>query len=142
MSSNKIRDMEASDDDDEYDKDYEDEGWLHDDLLRKIGMLHQKCIEYERIIKRLKMDLRLLKSHAMQTKLQIRINYDWDGKVANFADSVLSSVKEYLFPPYKFLKNGWMEYDDGPESFLTFVQGKVKILEGADYKVNGREFHV
>ena len=80
------------------------------------------------------MDLRLSKSHARQTKHQIRIDYDWDGKEANFADLVLSFVKEYLFPSYKFLKDGWMEYDDGPESLLTFVQGKVKISEGADFK--------
>jgi len=70
------------------------------------------------------MDLRLLKSHVRQTKCQIRINYDWDGKEANFADSVSSFVKEYLFPCYKFLNDRWMEYDDGPESLLAFVQGK------------------
>jgi hypothetical protein len=35
---------------------------------------------------------------------------------------------------YKFLKDGWMEYDNGPESLLAFVQGKVKIPEGAEYK--------
>ncbi len=81
--------MEVSDDDDEYDEDYEDKGRLHDALLRKIRMLCQKCVEYERVIKRLKMDLRLLKSHAMQTKHQIRINYNLDGKEANFADLVL-----------------------------------------------------
>jgi hypothetical protein len=51
------------------------------------------------------MDLRLPKSHARQTKHQIRIDYDWDGKEANFADSVLTFVKEYLFPRYKFLKD-------------------------------------
>ncbi len=39
MSSNKKRDMVASDDEDEYDEDYEDKGRLNDDLLRKIGML-------------------------------------------------------------------------------------------------------
>jgi hypothetical protein len=78
--------MVASDDDDEYDEDYRDEGRSHDVLLRNIGMLHQKCVEYKRIIKSLKMDLRLLKSHARQTKCQIRIDYDWDGKEANFAD--------------------------------------------------------
>jgi hypothetical protein len=38
MSSNKKRDMEASDDDDEYDEDYKDKGRLHDALLRKIGI--------------------------------------------------------------------------------------------------------
>ncbi len=69
----------ASDDDDEYDEDYEDEGRLDDELLRKIGMFCQKCVENKRIINRLKMDLRLSKSHARQTKCQIRINYDWDG---------------------------------------------------------------
>ncbi len=96
----------ATDDDDEYDEDYEDKGRLDDELLRKIGMLCQKCVEYKRIMKKLKMDLRLLKSHARQTKRQIRINYDWDGEEANFADLVLTFVKEYLFPHYKFLKDG------------------------------------
>jgi hypothetical protein len=70
MSSNKKRDMVMSDDEDEYDEDYEDKGSLDDDLLRKIGMLCQKYVEYKRIIKRLNMDLRLLKSHARQTKHQ------------------------------------------------------------------------
>jgi hypothetical protein len=126
--------MEASDGDDEYDEDYKDGSSLHDALLRKIGMLLQKCIENERIIKRLKMELRLSKPHARQTKHQILINYNWDGKEANFADLVLSFVKEYLFPRFKCLKDGWMDYDKGQDSFLTFVQGKVKIPEGAEYK--------
>ncbi len=124
--------MEASEDDDEYDEDYKDGSNLHDALLRKIGMLRQRCVKNERIIKRLKMELRLSKSHARQTKHQIRIGYDWDGKKANLADSVLSFVKEYLFPHFKFLKDGWMEYDKGQDSFLTFVQGKVQIPEGAE----------
>ncbi len=62
--------MEASDDDDEYDEDYKDKGRAHDALLRKIRMLRQRCLEYERIIKRLKMDLRLSKSHARQTNVR------------------------------------------------------------------------
>jgi hypothetical protein len=70
MSSNNKRDMEASEDDNEYDEDYKDEGRSRDALLRKIGMLHQRCIENKRIIKRLKMELRLSKSHARQTKLK------------------------------------------------------------------------
>ncbi len=118
--------MEASDDYDEYDEDYEVKARLHDTLLRQIGMHCQRCVENKRFIKRLKMDLRLSKSHARQTKFQIRINYDWDGKEANFSDLVLSFVKEYSFPGFKFLKDGWMEYDKGQKSFLIFVQGKVK----------------
>jgi hypothetical protein len=43
--------MVASDDDNEYDEDYEDKGRLDDELLRKIGMLCQKCVEYNRLSK-------------------------------------------------------------------------------------------
>jgi hypothetical protein len=44
MSTNNKMDMEASDDDNEYDEDYEDGSSLHDALLRKIRMLCQRCI--------------------------------------------------------------------------------------------------
>ncbi len=80
------------------------------------------------------MKLRLSKSHVRQMKCQIRIDYDWDGDEANFADSVLSFVKKYLFPRFKYLKDRWMEYDKGQDRFSTFVQGKVQIPEGVEYK--------
>ncbi len=51
--------MVVSDDGNEYDGDYKDKGRSDDELLRKIGMFHKKCIEYKSIIKRLRMDLRL-----------------------------------------------------------------------------------
>jgi hypothetical protein len=55
-------------------------------------MLGQKCVENERIMERLKMELRLSKSHARQTKRQIRNDYNWDGKEAKFADSISNFV--------------------------------------------------
>jgi hypothetical protein len=64
------------------------------DLLRKIEILCNRCKEYKSIIKRLRMELRLSKSHARLTKHQIRIDHDWDGEKANFADSVLTFVRE------------------------------------------------
>ena len=68
--------MEASEDDDEFEEDYIDGSSLHDALLRKIGMLCQKCVENERLIKRLKMELRLSNPHARQMKHQITIDCD------------------------------------------------------------------
>ena len=77
MSTNNKRDTEAfQEDDDEFEEDYKDGSSLHDALLRKIGMLCQRSIENKRLIKRLKMKLRLSKSHARQMKRQIRIDYD------------------------------------------------------------------
>ncbi len=127
--------MEAfQEDDDEFEEDYKDGSSSNDTLLRKIGMLHQRCLENEGLINRLKMELRLSKSTVRQMKHQIRNDYDWDGEEANFADSVSNFAKEYLFPHFKFLKDGWMDYDEGQDSFSTFVQGKVQIPEGADNK--------
>ncbi len=63
MSANSKRDTETSEDDDEFEEDYKDGSSSHDALLRKIGMLCQRCAENERLIKRLlKMELRLSKS--------------------------------------------------------------------------------
>ena len=134
MSSIDKRDMEVIEDDDAFEEDYKDGSSLHDTLLRKIGMLCQRCVKNERLIKRLNMELRLSKSTARQTKHQIRNDYDWDGKEANFAYSVSNFAKEYLFPHFKFLKDGWIDYDKGQDSFSTFVQGKVQIHEEAEYK--------
>jgi hypothetical protein len=106
MSTNNKRDMDAFEEDDEFEEDYKDGSSLKDTLLRKIGMLCQRCVENERLIKRLMMELRLSQSTARQTKCQIRNNYGWDREEAIFADSVLSFAKEYLFPYFKFLKDG------------------------------------
>ncbi len=65
-------------------------------------MLRQRCVENERLVKRLKMELKLSKSTARQMKCQMRIDYNWDGEEGNFADSVLSFFKEYLFPRFSF----------------------------------------
>jgi hypothetical protein len=73
MSTNNKRDMEAfQEDDDEFEEDYKDGSSSNDTLLRKIRMLCQRCVENERLIKRLRMELRLTKSTARQTKRQIR----------------------------------------------------------------------
>ncbi len=76
MSINRKRELEASDDDDEYDEDYKGKGRLHDALLRKIGMLCQRRIEYKRIVTRLKINLRLLnvESATMAFLLPLRLD--------------------------------------------------------------------
>jgi hypothetical protein len=133
MSTNNKRDMEASEDDDEFEEDYKDGSSLHDAVLRKIGMLCQRCVENERLIKRLKMELRLSKSHARQTKRQIRIDYNLDGKEADFSDSVLSLSRNICFHVLNFWRtDGWNM--KGQDSFSTFVQGKVQIPERVEYK--------
>jgi hypothetical protein len=43
MSTNNKRNMEAPEDDDEYDEDYEDGSSLHDTLLRRVEIVKISC---------------------------------------------------------------------------------------------------
>ncbi len=141
MSSNKQRDMVASDDDDEYDEDYEEECRSDDKLLRKIGMLCWKRVEYKSIIKRLKMDLRLSKSHARQTKCKMWIDYNWDGKEANFVDLVSTFLRNICFHVIRFWRtNGWNMMMD-QKACRHLYRGRWNSQKEGITRINGREWY-
>jgi hypothetical protein len=57
------------------------------------------------------------------------------GEETNYANSITKFCKMFLFPRYKFLKEGWHEYDPNrSDSLLSLVKQKVAIPERADYK--------
>ena len=57
----------------------------------------------------------------------------WTGKEINFADSVNTFVREFLFPWYKFLKVGWMNYDPLlKHSLSSMCLRRLSIPEGSD----------
>ncbi len=56
------------------------------------------------------------KSKSQSIKTAIRNNNAWTCEEGNLADKVTAFCKEYLFPQYKFLKEGWMDYDPENES--------------------------
>jgi hypothetical protein len=96
-------------------------------------LLQAQCHELEKVVKSLHTEIRMKKSLFRQTKHQIKIDYDWDGEGANLSDKVSEWVKAYLFPQYKFLKEGWMEYSDKNESLSLFVQRKMKKEQVDDF---------
>jgi DNA polymerase sigma len=93
--------------------------------------LTERCQQLESTVKSLQREITVLKSKDRKTKRQLRIDYDWDGEEANLSDKVSNWVKTYLFPRYKFLKDGWMAYEDGYDSLSSLVQRKMK-MEGKD----------
>ena len=97
-------------------------------------LLQEQCHELEKVVKSLRMEIRMKKSLFWQTKRQIRIDYEWDGEEANLSDKVSEWVKAYLFPQYKFLKEGWMEYSDKNENLSLFVQRKMKMKQVDDFR--------
>ncbi len=61
-------DMEASEDDDEFEEDYKDGSSLHEALLRKIGMLCQRCVENERLSKKAEDGVEIVKISCKANK--------------------------------------------------------------------------
>ncbi len=143
MSTNNKRDMEAfQEDDDEFGEDYKDGSSSNDTLLRKIGMLHQRCVENERLIKRLKMELRLSKSTARQKKHQIRNDYDWDGKEANFLTQFQVLPRNICFHVLSFWSmDGWIMTKDRT-ALPHLYRGRYRSLKKRITRINGRELYV
>ena len=128
---------------DEYDRleyeDKDDEDDVMDDISAdlvevKRGMSKMKgnmqdmielCEKRELEIKKLKLEITKLKSQGRTTKQKMRADYQWDGDDAILADKVSDWVKTYLFPRYKFLKKGWMDFLAKPKSLSSFVKKKM-----------------
>jgi hypothetical protein len=91
--------------------------------------------EQRKQIKYLQKKLAMAKTAQKQTKKQVQIQQDWTGEETNYANSITKFCKTFLFPRYKFLKDGWHEYDPNRnDSLLSLVKQKVAIPERADYK--------
>jgi hypothetical protein len=46
-----------------------------------------------------------------QSKKKVKIFQNWTGEGTNYANSGNQFCKTFLFPRYKFLKDGWHEYN-------------------------------
>jgi hypothetical protein len=69
-----------------------------------------------------------------QSKKQVKIFQNWTGEETNYADSITQFCKTFLFPRYKFLKEGWNEYDENRTSLSSLVKRNVATPEGANFK--------
>ena len=66
----------------------------------------------------------------------MREDYQWDRDDAILADKASDWVKYYLFPRYKFLKKGWMDYSEKADSLSSFVKKKIgaRIPISSEYR--------
>jgi len=87
------------------------------------------------LVKSLELKIRLMNHTERQTKRQMRIDYEWDGEESNISGKVSEWVKGYLFPRYKFLKDGWMEYREEDDSLSSFTQER--LFNGIEHGYEG-----
>jgi hypothetical protein len=72
------------------------------DLLEKIK-------EKDEMIRSLNLKLSNSKVTSRMNKTKVREELKWTGEETNFAETVNHFCRFYLFPRFKFLKNGWTE---------------------------------
>jgi hypothetical protein len=129
MSSNKKKRRDSYNDlsDDDYDDDaecgkYKVGGVTYETELE---YCRAQVEDYKKLVKSLELKIRVMNHTERQTKRQMRIDYEWDGEESNISDKVSEWVKGYLFPRYKFLKDGWMEYREEDDSLSSFTQERL-----------------
>jgi hypothetical protein len=126
----------SSDLDSDEDNDPNQKGRLTTNLTEKSRTELVKIVKEQRKqIKYLQKELATAKTAQKQTKKQVQIEQDLTGEETNYANSITKFCKKFLLPRYKFLKEGWHEYDPNrSDSLSSLVKQKVAIPERADYK--------
>ena len=132
MSGNEKRNRSEDDSSDDEVAEYKK---ANQEFDRENEWLDRRNRELESQVRKLKREISVLKTKSeRKTKGQLRIDYAWDGEEVNLSDKVSNWVKAYLFPRYKFLKDGWMEYSNDDKSLSCFVQRKMKMEEVEDFQ--------
>ena len=94
-----------------------------------VEMLREK----ERTIKKLQAEVHSLRNKSRPNKKDIRERMKWSGEEINFADSVNTFVREFLFPRYKFLRGGWQNYEpDKRNSLSSMCLRRLSLPEGSE----------
>jgi hypothetical protein len=99
--------------------------------------------ELEAENKRLKEELKNYKKKVnCSSKGDIRDSNGWTGDEAILANKVTKFSRDYMVPRYKFLKEGWQDYNPMNEKSLSYFVGR-KIADtyrSMRIPMIGREF--
>ncbi len=106
----------------------------YDELNNKSrAQLLEMLQESDRKIKVLELELVGTKCKQRENTKQIWENYNWAGGEANFADTVNQFCKQFLFPWYKLLKEGWQDFQpEKKNSLFSLVKQNLSIPKGAN----------
>ncbi len=110
---------------------------------KRIRDLEDDVKELEAGNKRLKEELKNYKKKVHRSsKGDIRDSNGWMGNEAILANKVTEFSRDYMFPRYKFLKEGWQDYDPtNKKSLLYFVGRKMAdTYRSMRIPMIGREF--
>jgi hypothetical protein len=137
LSTGQLGGLSLDSDSDE-DNNISQKGRITTNLTEKLRTELVKIVKEKRKqIKYLQNKLAKAKRVQRQMKKQVQMEEHGMGEEAKHANSITKFCKMFLFPRYKFLKEGGHEYDPNrSDSLLSLVKQKVAIPERADCKVH------
>ncbi len=92
---------------------------------KRICDLEDDVKELEAVNKRLKEELKNYKKRVRHSsKGDIRDSNGWMANEAILADQATKFSRDYMFPHYKFLKEGWQDYDPTNKKSLSYFVGR------------------
>ncbi len=95
--------------------------------------LLKKIEEQDKKIRSLELELSKLNLTSRMNKRKVREDLKWIREETNFAETVNHFCCHFLFPQYKFLKDGWKEYlPNKKKSLYLLCMCHLMIPEGAD----------
>lgn len=103
------------------------------ELELEVEAYQARCETYEQTIKDLRTELGKLTVKA-STKSDLRKTYAWDGVDSTYADAIIKFSKEWLFPWFKFLHEGWMDYSESRQSLTMTILRHCPVPGGQDKK--------
>jgi hypothetical protein len=81
----------------------------------------------------LELEISKSKMTNQHNKRKVREEYQWTGEETNFTKTINHFCKYFLFPRYKFLKDGWQDVlPERLRSLYSLCMQRLKIPEGAD----------
>ncbi len=87
----------------------------------------------EKKIRSLELEISKSKMANRHNKRQVWEEYQWTGEETNFAKTVNHFCKYFLWPRFKFLKDGWQDVlQERPRSLYSLCMQRLKIPKGAD----------
>ncbi len=113
---------------------------LSDDSTQKATMgkhsfkgLLKKTKEKDKMIRLLELELSKSKVTSRMNKTKVREELKWTGEETNFAETVNHFCRHWLFPKFKFLKDGWKEIlPEKKNSLYLLCMHHLMIPKGAD----------
>ncbi len=92
---------------------------------KRIRDLEDDVKELEAMNKRLKEELKKIKNKVRcSSKGDIRDSNGWTGDEAILANKVTEFSRDYMFPHYKVLKEGWQYYNPTNKKSLSYFVGR------------------